>query len=68
MPQTPEDRIRAQYRAEKRYVTPNGGLPRLWMRLARQWKRPVKEIKAICGYVGSHKRLAIDLAEMRKEL
>lgn len=50
MTQTPEDRIRAQYRgAKKRIDYRRDGLPTLWLRLARQWKRPVREIKQICG-------------------
>ncbi len=51
MPQAPEDRIRAQYRAgKKRLDYRNEGLPTLWLRLAQQWQRPVREIKRICGY------------------
>lgn len=43
-----ERRIRAQFRAEKKRIDySNDGLPTLYLRLARQWKRPVQEIKRI---------------------
>lgn len=50
MPQTPETRIRAQYLALKAAYYADDNLAELWMRLARQWKRPIREIKLICGY------------------
>lgn len=51
MSQTPEDRIRAQYKAEKpSYYRDGYPISWLFMALARKWKRPVREIKRICGY------------------
>lgn len=46
--QTPEDRIRRQYRAKRRTIHLNDyPVSWLWMGLARQWKRPIREIKRI---------------------
>lgn len=46
--QTPERRIYLQYRALRRsHFTYEYGVGRLWLALARQWERPVQEIKAI---------------------
>jgi hypothetical protein len=50
MPQTPEDRIRLQYKALRRSrATYEFGTGWMWLRLARQWKRPVQEIKQVVG-------------------
>lgn len=50
MPQTPEDRIRLQYKALRRSrATGEFGTGWMWLRLARQWKRPVQEIKQVVG-------------------
>jgi hypothetical protein len=48
MSQTPEIRIRLQFRARRRssWVHENG-IGWLYLALARQWKRPVQEIKRI---------------------
>lgn len=43
-----EQRIKAQFRAERKRLDYRiGGLPALYLRLARQWERPVQEIKRI---------------------
>lgn len=48
MSQTPEDRIRRHYRAIKRRAGRDlGTKSRIFMHLARWWKRPVQEIKKI---------------------
>lgn len=48
MSQTPEIRIRLQYRARRRSRwTYEYGRGSLFLSLARQWKRPVQEIKKI---------------------
>lgn len=48
MSQTPEIRIRLQYKALRRSkFTYEHGKGRLFLSLARQWKRPVQEIKKI---------------------
>lgn len=50
MPQTPEDRIRRQYKAHRHSSwTHEYGLGWLFLNLARQWKRPIREIKLIVG-------------------
>lgn len=50
MTTTTEDRIRAHHRAlRKRWDYRTSGLPDLWLFLARYWRRPIREIKAICG-------------------
>lgn len=48
MSQTPEIRIRLQYRAHRRssWVYEHGRAS-LFLSLARQWKRPIREIKLI---------------------
>lgn len=48
MSQTPEDRIRLQHKAMRRgrFVS-EYGVSAMWMSLARQWKRPIQEIKRI---------------------
>lgn len=49
MGQTPEIRIRKQYKKLRRsYWTYEYGIGAMWLTLARQWKRPVQEIKRIC--------------------
>jgi hypothetical protein len=50
---TPEEstrnRIRQMYRAERHCsFWHDQGMMAMWMHLARRWKRPIKEIKAIC--------------------
>lgn len=51
----PEDRIRAHFKGlKKRWDFRRDGLPGIWMLLARQWKRPVRDIKNIVGYHGRH--------------
>lgn len=51
--QTETDRIRAQFKGmKKRRDFRDSGLPGIWMHLARQWQRPVREIKNIVGYHG----------------
>lgn len=48
-------RIRAHYKAAKISVfrwNKNGTMSDVWMRLARRWKRPVREIKNIVHYHG----------------
>lgn len=41
-------RLRAQFKSQKKRLDYDvEGLPTLYLRLARQWKRPVKEIKRI---------------------
>lgn len=53
MPQTPEDRIRAEFKARKARLDYNAnGLPVLFMALAKKWERPVTEIKNIVEYRG----------------
>lgn len=48
MAQTPEIRIRLQYRAMRRSsFVREFGVSSMWMALARQWKRPVREIKRL---------------------
>lgn len=48
MAQTPEIRIRLQYKAMRRTSwVHEWGVGSLWLALARQWKRPVQEIKRI---------------------
>ncbi len=48
MPQTPEIRIRLQFKAHRRSPwVREYGIGSLYLRLARQWKRPIKEIKRI---------------------
>lgn len=43
------DRIRRQYQAERRTSwTHKHGTGQMWLGLARQWKRPIREIKHIC--------------------
>jgi hypothetical protein len=51
---TEEDRIRAHYRGLKKRLDPSTGDlgVDVFMRLARQWKRPVAEIKNIVIYHG----------------
>jgi len=50
MPQTPEDRIRLQYKSLRRSgAIGEFGTGWMWLRLARQWKRPVQEIKRVVG-------------------
>lgn len=45
-----EGRIKAEFRSlKKRWDYRNSGLPTLWLFLARKHKRPVQEIKRICG-------------------
>lgn len=49
MTQTPETRIRLQYKGmRRRHVVHEWGVGWMWLQLARQWKRPVQEIKRIC--------------------
>lgn len=54
MSQTPEARIRLQYQALRRRESGKWGLVHergvgaMWLLLARQWRRPVQEIKRIC--------------------
>lgn len=46
--QGPEGRIRSQYQAMRRSsLWHEHGVGHLWLSLARQWKRPVQEIKRI---------------------
>jgi len=53
MAQTSEDRIKRQYKALRKDPYANEyGVSWMWMRLARQWKRPVQEIKKICHAPG----------------
>ena len=48
MSSKPEDRIRRQFRASKGgYYREGFPISALWLRLARQWRRPIREIKAI---------------------
>ena len=49
MAQTPEARIRLQYKAIRHssFAHEHGTGP-MWLSLAQQWKRPVQEIKRIC--------------------
>ena len=49
MTQTPEIRIRLEYKAIRRtsFVHEHGTGP-MWLSLAQKWKRPVQEIKRIC--------------------
>lgn len=48
MTQTPEDRIRRQYKAARKRIDPRlESVGPLWLQIARQWKRPVQEIKRI---------------------
>jgi hypothetical protein len=49
MATTIEDRIKAQFRERKKRLDYRNGsaLPWLYLALARQWKRPVREIKQI---------------------
>lgn len=49
MAQTPEIRIRLQYKVLRRsYWRREWGASWMWMILARRWRRPVQEIKRIC--------------------
>ena len=49
--QTSEDRIRRQFKSLKKlYYSEDESISAVWVRLARQWNRPIREIKEIVGY------------------
>lgn len=48
---TPEDRIRAQWKARK-FDPRNETVHVVFMQMARTWRRPIAEIRNIIGYRG----------------